>query len=409
MIFLVLSAFLLSISTPLSVAFDNISIAVGVIGLILYFKKIRLKDLDFRVLGVSAVGLTSSLFSIKPLYSLKNSHYLWHFLPYFIVSRIKREKLKVILVVLGGAAILSAFAVIFQAFTGIRINHTHLSALGNIHLLIRPVRAEGLFSAPLTTAGIIAPLMFIFFSQTLFEKELKLKVYYSIVFFFTFVALVLNFSRSYWLGSVAAVLMLPFIYSKNWVSKIIPLSGIALALLMYIFFPPVHKRVQTVIHYNRNVSAMDRIALWEAGINLYKNYNIKYKLIGCGSGNLYHFLKPFLVKSVKVIFGDKNVKSHLFSSVHNEYLQVLLKWGVVGLLVWLYLWIYVLYKNIVFIKKTDNEFFRSLAIGLTMGFIAFLVGGFFEHNVGDAEVIILIMFLLGINKNILDSLKEGAI
>ncbi len=407
MIFLILSAFLLSIATPISVAFDHVSIAVGAIGLILYAKKIKLKDLDFRVLGVSAVGFLSSVLSINPLKSLKNSHYLWHFLPYFIMSRVDRRKIKTALTILGLAAIVSSFAVIFQAFTGIRINHMHLYQLKHLHFFSRPIRAEGLFSTPLTTAGIIAPVTLLFFSLSLFEKKF-IRMFFAGVALVGFAALILNFSRSYWIGSLSAVLLMPFIYSKRKKFVFVSVLIIVLSVGLYEFVPSVHNRVESIVRYKHDTSAMDRIALWEAGLNLYKHYYLRYKLIGCGSGNLFHFLKPYLVKSVIKIFGDKNIQSHFFSAVHNEYLQILLKWGIIGLLIWLYLWVYVLYRNFVFLRKTDNEFYKGVVLGLTMGFIAFLVGGFFEHNVGDAEVIIFIMFLLGINKNILDSLKEEA-
>ncbi len=405
MIFLIISAILLSIATPLSVAFDHVSIGVGVIGLILYAKKIKLKDLDFRVLYVSLIGFLSSILSISPLKSLKNSHYLWHFLPYFILSRVKREKIKTVLVILGVSGIISSLAVIFQAFTGIKIDHAHLYQFEYLYFFSRPIRAEGLFSTPLTTAGIITPITLLFLSLSISEKK-RLKMFFMFVAFISSIALILNFSRSYWIGGFFAVLAMPFLYSKRKVFVFLPIIAIVLAFSLYEFVPPVHNRVESIVKYRQNVSAMDRIALWEAGLNLYKHYDLKYKLIGCGSGNLFHFLKPYLVKSVIKIFGDKNIQSHFFSAVHNEYLQVLLKWGIVGLLIWLYLWIYVLYRNFVFLRRTDNEFYRSIVLGLTMGFIAFLIGGFFEHNVGDAEVIILIMFLLGINKNILDSLEE---
>jgi len=407
MIFLILSALLLSISSPISIALDNMAIGLGIIGLIAVYRTIKIKDMDYRVLGVSAVGLISSLFSVNPLLSLKKSHYIWHFLPYFITSRIKREKIRTLLKILGAFGIIAALAVVFQSLTGIR--PTHIQSISSIHILTHPIRAEGFFSSPLTTSAIVCVIFFIFVSIFIFFNDKKWRVYSFFVSLFMLAGLIFTFTRSYWVGSFAAFVLLPFIHIKSNRAKLISIAGIAGAVIMFVFMPLVHNRVETIVHYKKNTSAMDRIALWQAGIDLYKNYDLKYKIIGCGSGNLYRFLKPYLVKQVKIIFGDKNVNSHLFSSVHNEYLQILLKWGIVGLVVWLYLWIYVLFRNVVFIIKTDNDFYKALIVGITMGFVAFLVGGFFEHNVGDAEVIIFIMYILGINKNILDSLKEEVV
>jgi len=404
MIFLILSAILLSISTPISIALDNIAIGIGLLGLILIYKKLKLSDLDFRVLGVSVVGTVSSLLSIKPLHSFENAHYLWHFLPYFITSRIKREKIPVNLVILGIFGAISSFAVIFESLTG--VNPKHINSLSSIHFLSHPVRAEGFFNTPLTTAGVISVIFLIFFGLLIFAKERKFRIYSFFISIIMFLGLLFTFTRSYWVGSMAAFFLLPVINLKSKIARIVPLSVIFVAYILYLSIPSVHNRVQTIIHYKQNVSAMDRIVLWESGFDLYKHYNIKNKLIGCGSGNLLHFLKPHLIKRIKKVFGEKAINSHIFSAVHNEYLQILLKWGIIGLVVWLYLWIYVLYRNIVFIIETDNEFYKALIIGITMGFVAFLVGGFFEHNVGDAEVIIFIMYLLGINQNIVGGEKN---
>ncbi len=401
---LFISAILLGVSTPLSIALDNIAIAIGLLGLVLQIKRIKLKGLDLRVLGVSVVGFLSSTLSINPFKSLKKSHYLWHFLPYFILSRVDRRKIKVVLVVLAVSFVFSSLAVILQAFTGIKIDITHLSQLKNLHFLHAPVRGLGVFSAPLTTAGVLTPITLLFLSLSIFERGV-LRLFFVFVSLIGFVALILNFSRSYWIGSFVAVLLMPLFYFKKRSFVLVPVLAVVFGITLYEFVPSVHNRVNTIFHYRSNVSAMDRIALWRAGIELYKDYDLEYKLIGCGSGNLFHFLKPHLKRSVAEVFGRKNMYSHFFSSVHNEYLQILLKWGVVGLLVWFYLWGYVLYRNFVFLRQSDNDFYRGVVLGLTMGFVAFLIGGFFEHNVGDAEVIILIMFLLGINKNILGSLE----
>ncbi len=405
MIFLILSAILLSIATPISIVLDNIAIGIGLIGLFSIYKKIKPIDLDYRILGVSLIGTISSLLSIKPLYSLKSSHYLWHFLPYFITSRIKRDRIALILTLLGVFGVISSFVVIFESLTG--INPIHVEEIGRAHILPTLGIGRGFFSNHLTTAGVLSVIFLIFFGMSIFLKNRKFKVYAFFVSLITFFGTLLTFTRSYWVGSMAALILLPFINIRSKMARILPVVFVLAVFVLYMLMPSVHHRIQTIIHYKKNISSMDRIVLWESGIDLYKNYDIKQKLIGCGSGNLLHFLKPYLVKHIKDVFGDRNIKSHIFSSVHNEYLQVLLKWGIVGLVIWLYLWAYVLYKNVVFILHTDNDFYKALMIGITMGFIAFLVGGFFEHNVGDAEVVIFIMYILGINQNILNSLNGG--
>ncbi len=404
MAFLILSGILLSLSMPISIVGDHIAIAVGAIGLLSMLSALKPKDLDWRVVAVSFVGLFSSFFSGRFLFSLRNSHYLWHFLPYFIISRMKRTKLPVLFVMLGLSASVGAIAVIFEAFTGVKPQD--ILSIKTLQVMHHPLIASGFFSTHLTTGCIAAMLFLVYFGVALFCKERPWKIYASVVAFLLFLGLVLSFSRSYWVGAFVAILLLPLIHrSKKSVTTLLFMLGVFGVL--YIAMPSIRHRVWITIHYRQDVSSMDRIVLWKAGLDLFKHYNWKQKLIGCGSGNVYEHLKPFLVKRVEQTFGHKNVSSHLFSALHNEYLQILVKWGIIGLVVWIYLWAYVFYRNAVFIKRASSRWHKALMVGLTLAFVAFLVGGIFEHNVGDAEVIVLVMFLLGADKNLLDSMERG--
>ncbi len=405
MIFILLSAFLLSLSIPISIVADHIAIAIGLIGLFFIYKRIKFDSFDLSVISVSFVGLISSLFSVRPLYSVLNSHYLWHFLPYFISSRIEKTKIKLIIFVFGISSVISSLAVILQAFTGFKpLELVH--GLLSVKLLSYPVISSGFFSTHLTTGCIVGVAFLLFASYAVFCRDTVFRLYSAVVALFLFVALVLTFSRSYWIGVFVAIILLPLIYRSS-VSWVVSLSLVAVAMVLYLIVPSIQQRVNITVHFKRDVSSMDRIALWRAGIEMYRHYSIKNKLIGCGSGNVYRYLKPYLIKSVRKTFGDKNIDSHLFSALHNEYLQILVKWGIIGLVVWFYLWVSVLWRNVVFLKRARDGFYKSTLLGLSLGFIAFLVGGFFEHNVGDAEVIMMIMFLLGLNKAVIDAIKEG--
>ncbi len=400
MVYLLISAVLLSISTPLSIALDEISIAVGFIGLVAIFKKIRLNGLDYRVLGVSFVGILSSLLSVRPFYSIRHSHYLWHFLPYFIASNIKKEHIKNLIFILGIFGVVSSLGVIFQAFTG--INPKDVAQFNNIHLLHYPIRAKGFFSVELTTACILSVISLIFSALFFFYNKKSVKLFSLFVFIFVFIGLILTLTRSYWLGFFAAILLLPFINIAQKNFRIVSVSFLVLFAVLFLFVKPIHKRVESIVHFKKDVSAMDRIVMWEAAIDMYKNYSIKNKLLGCGSANVFYFSKPYQIKHIRMVFGDKHISRYIHYAIHNVYLQILLKWGIIGLLIWLNLWIYVLWLNIKFILKSEDGFEKAFIIGVTLGFISFLVGGFFENNLGDAEVIMFIMYLLGLNKKILE-------
>ena len=396
---LFISAFLLSISSSLSIALDHFAIAIGLIGLIWFIAKgeFHIRKLDLRLLFVSLTGFISSLFSGMFVYSLKNAHYIWHFLPYFIVSRVGRKYIRVVLNILALFAIISSFGVFFQGFFHIRPNDMfkHIHHLHFYHSIM--LHSSGFFGNALTTAGVMAPSALLFLSLLIFSKEsARAKILYLLAFMSSFASVLILAERCYWLGFLFAMLVLPFIYRKK-ISLIITLSIVAILALSYFSIKPIQMRANSIVYFHKDESAMDRIAMWRAALDKFKDEGIARKLIGYGSGNVHNAMKPYLTKSIKETFGDKNIASHMFSALHNEYLQILIKWGIVGLIIWLYMWFYVIKENIEFINKSDDDFSLSIEIGLTLSFVAFLIGGFFEHNVGDAEVIIFIMYLLGLN------------
>lgn len=405
MIFLVLSAILFSIAMPLSLGIDNIAIGVGLLGLILIARKIRFDKFDKIFALFQGVGFLSALLSIDFVYSLKKSRFLWHYLPYYVASHVDRERIGLLLNILAASAIIASLGMVFHAFTGIKPTHIPWHHLSSIHILKHPIRADGFFHNPFTSVGILSILFFLYFGLGIFSKGLKEKTVYGLTAFFVFPSIILALCRSYWIGFVVSLFIMPFLYKKYLAPKIASISLLVVFISMFFLVPFVHNRVETLTHYKKDMSAEIRLMLWKSGLEVFRDYSLKNKLIGCGNNHLFHYTEPYIKKNAKQKFGY--LASHFFKhSMHNLYLQILLQWGIIGLLVWIFMWAYVLYRNVVFINLTTNDFYRSIIIGLIAGFIAFLIGGFFEYNIGDSEIAIFFTYMLGINKNILNSLKE---
>ncbi len=145
MIFLILSAILLSMATPLSLGLDNIAIGFGLVGLILIAKKIKFDKLDKIFLSFQGLGILSAALSIGFFESLKKSRFLWHYLPYYIASRLDRNKITLLVNILGVSAFVASLGVVFHAFTGMRPTHIPWSDLSSVHFLRHPIRPDGFF------------------------------------------------------------------------------------------------------------------------------------------------------------------------------------------------------------------------------------------------------------------------
>ena len=75
--------------------------------------------------------------------------------------------------------------------------------------------------------------------------------------------------------------------------------------------------------------------------------------------------------------------------------------GIVGLGSWIFIW--VAYFNEIFKRwrifpeETSQDNARGILMGSSAAVFGFLVGGFFETNIYDSEVAMLLYFLMGLS------------
>ena len=168
---IVLSTFLFAVSIPISIALDGISAGIGLLGLmiVLLFKDFKnipsLKPLIFLLVP----EILSSLISFpKEILKTDFNHKL---IPYFVVYRTLKENrgyLRKVFFLLSLSSLILSFSVIFQAFTWQNVKHLNIHSL-SFHLI--PMRANGLLDNPLTTAGVIFLLFFLFLGYFLQNKN----------------------------------------------------------------------------------------------------------------------------------------------------------------------------------------------------------------------------------------------
>ena len=86
--------------------------------------------------------------------------------------------------------------------------------------------------------------------------------------------------------------------------------------------------------------------------------------------------------------------------MHSNLFQLLVDTGVVGLGTWLSIWaayfieIYRRWRTLTRENSQDNA---EILMGSSAAVLAFLVGGFFETNIYDSEIAMLVYFLMGIS------------
>ncbi len=194
------------------------------------------------------------------------------------------------------------------------------------------------------------------------------------------IGLVLAYSRGAWLALIIGLLSI-FIFSKNWMGKTIIVSivliGIVIAALSYqknyIAFAPNHD--QTIFHENfgehlsatinrKDISNAERFHRWVAGARMITEKPI----IGFGPNSFYHQYQPFTVSTFKTWVS--NNPEH--STVHNYFLLIAVEQGIIGLIVFIAIFIYMLLASQFLYHHFQSEFYRT--ISLVIGVVLVMIG-----------------------------------
>jgi O-antigen ligase len=128
-----------------------------------------------------------------------------------------------------------------------------------------------------------------------------------------------------------------------------------------------------------NETTRDRLAMLKGGLRMIRDH----PLVGVGPGQVKHAYPETYAPAEAL----RRSTSHL----HDTPLQIAAERGVVGLALWL--WIYAAWfraaartwRTIPPAAAAD----RALTVGTILAIAAFLIGGLFEYNFGDTEVLLV--------------------
>jgi len=400
---LYISALMFAVFVATSIAADSLAISVGLIGLMMIIasRQFRFKRSDVPPALFSVTYLWSSVFSLNPLHSLLNFHYIWHFAPYWIVSRIKNNY-QTIIKVLAVFIIISAFGVYFDAFFCIKPANIFSIGLSHLHFSY-PSKAcapEGFSGFP-SYIGAIMLISTFFFGVLGFFIKKKLYIITSIL---ALIAVILTQERQDWLGLLVGVLFIPF-FIKSKKIWLIYLVGAVLAVgISQTSF--VQNRVYHTLHFTKDPDIMIRFAMIKASFDVFNHSSITRKLTGYGP----HYASKIVHDDTVVFYKQLANKYHINPNanistvIDNYYINILMSAGLVGLLLILTAFFMLLANNIKAIKYAEGEK-KGILIGMSLGLIAFYVASGFDNLLGSAQVSIFLSFMLGINSFALEDKK----
>jgi len=195
--------------------------------------------------------------------------------------------------------------------------------------------------------------------------------------------LLLTLTRQAWLGFFIGTVFLVFVWNKKYLF-ILPLLLAGLLLFAPTF---ITDRMQSLTNMN-DLTFQSRMFLWKGGWEIFKDH----PLTGCG------------FKCVDIVhsqYPDPSGQIAHFRGMHNNALQLLIDTGIVGLGLWVFIWVAYFYEIFkrwrVLTEDTSQSNTKSILLASFAPVLGFLTGGFFETNFYDSEMVMLLFFIMGIS------------
>lgn len=191
-------------------------------------------------------------------------------------------------------------------------------------------------------------------------------------------ALGLTYVRNAWLGLVATIAILLLLTRR--LALIMP---VILAVLVALAGPSALKSRLLSIFNPSDATARERLYFWDAGQRMVKDA----PLLGLGPGG---------VRLYYPAYKHPDARRPRTGHLHNNLVQIATERGLLGLVVWLWIWATFLlkagriYRDLPRARADD----RALVAGSLAAVVGFLVAGLFEYNFGDSEVIDLLLVVM---------------
>jgi O-antigen ligase len=187
-------------------------------------------------------------------------------------------------------------------------------------------------------------------------------------------ALALTFTRSAWLGVIAAFVMVLLRRRSRW------LWGLPVVILLLFFVAPERYRERALSSFDpTHPMNQERVQLWKTGLEIWRDH----PWTGVGLGDLIPVNRLYVDPGVEVVHG------HL----HSNLIQVLATRGILGVAA--FVWLQVGFAILLWRARASDTETAALLLGVWGSFWGFQLMGLFEWNFGDVEVMIPLYFLLG--------------
>lgn len=313
--------------------------------------------------------LISSALSDNPLESLYLSKRIFLFAGFFIAiiffSNITQLKYFIIALL------------VFTAIISLIELAIYFTKLQTVDTPISELRIEQ-FGYPITN-GEIKMLIILIFLPLIFSKLSfplgKLWIILALIpiiisFFFT------N-ARSAFTGLTAGILLLGILKYRTLLFSFI------IVIILFVLLAPASFKSRTFSIFDfEHPSNKSRFTMWSVGLKMIS----ERPLFGYGDTDTKIHYEKF--KKIE-IHGEG-------SHMHNNFLQLMISYGIVGFLVWLMLMIYIIVRQIQIYVGMSDDLLKTFTLISLASMTAMQISGLTEYNFGDFEFAAVLWFTLSL-------------
>jgi len=193
-----------------------------------------------------------------------------------------------------------------------------------------------------------------------------------------YLTFLLTFVRSAWFGFLVGLLLIVLLRYRYFLP-----GWVFLALVFYFYFPLKYKYAH-ISEVTKSETTVARYMMWKTGMRMFA----QRPLLGYGDIDLY---------KIYIKFRPNPAPDERHGHLHNNFVMWLVLFGIIGFVVIVGLFIKILFDLVILYKKSAHvPFLRDVVLAGIGSFFAFHVSGMFEWSFGDAEVMTLFWFIIGL-------------
>jgi len=370
-------------SILISIAVSQILLALAVIALLLSGERLRWPPIKLPMLLFMFGTVLSLAFSGEPAAGLPGIRKFYVFLILLVVFSTLRDLALARYLMLSWAGLGALVALRGFVQFGAKVREAQQLHISFYNYYVPGDRITGFMSHWMTFSGqeMFALLMlaaFLFYAPAALRRTwlwLLCAVLMSL-------AVVLGMTRNSWLGCGIGGIYLIWFW-RRWVLAVLPI----VAVLAVLFAPAdLRERFTSVIHPRTGIdSNAHRMVTWRTGLEIIR----KHPLLGLGPEGVKLHFDEYVPADI-----PRPLPIGWYGHLHNIYLQFAAERGIPTMFMLMWMlgkigWDFARGLRVLAPGRGDRRFLLHGGIAVLL---ATLSAGFFEHNLGDSEV--LTMFLV---------------